>query len=635
MVGILLLVSVFTGIVTSQSPDPNAEPTYNYGEVLQKAIFFYEAQRSGKLPSEMRLNWRGDSGLNDGAEHNLDLTGGWYDAGDHVKFNLPMAYSVSMLGWNVYENRAVLEQTGQLQYLLENMKWAVDYLIKCHTGPKEFYYQVGEGGSDHSWWGPCEVMPMERPSYKVTAKYPGSTVVGETAAALAVASLAFRPTDPEFADQCLDHAKSLFKFADKTKSDAGYLMAEGFYKSWNGFYDELSWAATWLYLATQDNAYLKKAESYVSKWQTTGADKTIHYQWTHCWDDKHYGAGLLLARITGKPIYQEFLEHYLDWWTVGYQGERIEYQGKLAWLAQWGSLRYSTTTAFLASIYANWSGCTPNRVEIYREFAKSQVDYALGSNSMGRSFVVGFGNNPPQHPHHRTAHGSWNNSLNTPEQHRHTIYGALVGGPGVLEAYNDTINNYVSNEVACDYNAGFVGALTEMVRLYGGTPIPDFNGIEPITSDEFFVEAKIIASESNFTEISAYLYNQSAWPARSSDQLAFRLYFDLSELLNNGYQVSDLKLSSSSDEQVVVSELTKHSDSIYYVVFDFSGIKLFPGGPSDYRKEIQFRITAPEPTGVWNMKSAYSLQGLSEENYTKTTFIPVYDNGQLIFGKEP
>ena len=64
---------------------------YNYGEALQKAIMFYEFQRSGKLPENTRNNWRGDSGLNDGADVGLDLTGGWYDAGDHVKFNLPMA----------------------------------------------------------------------------------------------------------------------------------------------------------------------------------------------------------------------------------------------------------------------------------------------------------------------------------------------------------------------------------------------------------------------------------------------------------------------------------------------------------------------------------------------------------------
>ena len=79
---------------------------YNYGEALQKSLLFYELQRSGELPENTRCNWRGDSGLTDGADNGIDLTGGYYDAGDHVKFNLPMAYTDSMLGWSLYEDRA-------------------------------------------------------------------------------------------------------------------------------------------------------------------------------------------------------------------------------------------------------------------------------------------------------------------------------------------------------------------------------------------------------------------------------------------------------------------------------------------------------------------------------------------------
>ena len=149
---------------------------YNYGEALQKSLLFYELQRSGVLPEQTRCNWRGDSGLTDGADNNLDLTGGWYDAGDHVKFNLPMAYSAAMLGWSVYEDREAYEQSGQLEYVLGDIKWVTDYLIKCHPEDEVFYYQVGDGNADHSWWGPCEVMTMNRPSYCVTKDNPGSAV---------------------------------------------------------------------------------------------------------------------------------------------------------------------------------------------------------------------------------------------------------------------------------------------------------------------------------------------------------------------------------------------------------------------------------------------------------------------------
>ena len=44
---------------------------FNYKEALTKSIIFFEAQRSGKLPSTGRLGWRGDSALDDGKLANV------------------------------------------------------------------------------------------------------------------------------------------------------------------------------------------------------------------------------------------------------------------------------------------------------------------------------------------------------------------------------------------------------------------------------------------------------------------------------------------------------------------------------------------------------------------------------------
>ena len=57
----------------------SAAAQYDYDEVLHKSILFYEAQRSGKLPANNRVPWRGDSALGDQGENGEDLTGGWYD----------------------------------------------------------------------------------------------------------------------------------------------------------------------------------------------------------------------------------------------------------------------------------------------------------------------------------------------------------------------------------------------------------------------------------------------------------------------------------------------------------------------------------------------------------------------------
>lgn len=83
----------------------------------------------------------------------------------------------------------------------------------------------------------------------------------------------------------------------------------------------------------------------------------------------------------------------------------------------------------------------------------------------GRSFVVGFGHNPPQRPHHSSsscpsapAPCDWSN-FHDPSPNAHVLKGALVGGPDQNDNYKDDRTNYVTNEVATDYNAGFQSAV--------------------------------------------------------------------------------------------------------------------------------------------------------------------------------
>ena len=83
------LCCALTSVVPTNVLSVEAAGTnYNYSEALQKSILFYELQMSGDLPDDIRTNWKADSCLNDGSDVGLDLTGGWYDAGDNVKFNL-------------------------------------------------------------------------------------------------------------------------------------------------------------------------------------------------------------------------------------------------------------------------------------------------------------------------------------------------------------------------------------------------------------------------------------------------------------------------------------------------------------------------------------------------------------------
>ena len=591
---------------------------FNYGEALQKSILFYELQRSGVLPENTRCNWRGDSGLTDGADNGIDLTGGWYDAGDHVKFNLPMAYSAAMLGWSVYEDKEAYEQSGQMEYILGDIKWVSDYLIKCHPEDEVFYYQVGDGGSDHSWWGPAEVMSMNRPSYKVTKDNPGSAVVGEAAAALAVTSIVFKDEDPEYSKLCLEHAKSLYDFADSTKSDSGYTAANGFYNSWSGFYDELAWAGSWLYIATNESKYLDNAKAYLPLAEQA-------YNWSVCWDDVHIAACVMLAKITGEKTYKDQVQKHLDFWTCGTEdGERVTYSPEgLAWLDQWGSLRYSTTTAYVAAVYSRWEGCPSDKSTLYWDFAVAQADYALGSS--GRSYVCGFGENSPEHPHHRTSQGSYCDNMNEPGEARHTLYGALVGGPDASDGYTDTVSDYNKNEVACDYNAGFTGLMAAMYSKYHGKTLIDFGAVEKVPADEFAADCGLNVEGSDFAEIKALIYNKTAWPARAADNLEFRYYIDLSEVYEAGGDVSGVNITTNYMQSGRVDgiKVWNEENHIYYLSVVFDDGELRPAGQSQYKSEIQVRMTSPND--AWDNGNDYSYNSGAV----------LLEDGEVVYGVLP
>jgi endoglucanase len=180
------------------------------------------------------------------------------------------------------------------------------------------------------------------------------------------------------------------------------------------------------------------------------------------WDDKKAGFQVLMAKLTGDTMYRNAVEAYTTW--VSTQAPKTP-KG-MVYLDQWGSLRHAANVAFISLLAADLG----INAQANRDFAKQQIDYALGDS--GRSFVVGFGVNPPVKPHHRSsscpnrpAVCDYNSGFNNPGPNPQTLFGALVGGPGINDDYEDRRDDYQKNEVATDYNAGFQGALAGLQQL--------------------------------------------------------------------------------------------------------------------------------------------------------------------------
>ncbi|XP_047337391.1 endoglucanase 6-like [Impatiens glandulifera] len=474
---------------------PLTSAGHDYGQALTKSILFFEAQRSGYLPQNQRVKWRGHSGLNDGKTNGVNLVGGYYDAGDNVKFGLPMAFTVTMMSWSIIEYGRQMAQSGELSHAMDAIKWGTDYFIKAHPQPYVLYGEVGDGNTDHYCWQRPEDMTTPRQAYKIDVNNPGSDLAGETAASMAAASIVFRRYNPSYSRLLLSHAQQLFDFADKYrgKYDSSITVAQKYYRSVSGYADELLWAAAWLYKATNNQYYL----SYLAK----NGDSLGGTGWAMSefgWDVKYPGVQTLVAKLLmgGKagnyaPVFKKYQDkaEFFMCSCLGKGTRNVQKTpGGLIYRQRWNNLQFATSASFLLSVYSdylssagknlNCASGTVSPSEILA-FAKSQVDYILGDNPRATSYMVGYGNNFPQQVHHRASsivsikvdstfvscRGGYATWFSKKSRDPNVLTGAIVGGPDAYDNFADQRDNYEQTEPATYNNAPLLGTLA---RLHAG-----------------------------------------------------------------------------------------------------------------------------------------------------------------------
>jgi endoglucanase len=446
--GILLGLGIGVGAVLLFGQVKAAN--YNYSEAMLKAVAWFDANRCGKnVAADNVFGWRS-------ACHTADaVDGGFHDAGDHVKFGLPAAFSASALGWSLYEFKSEFDNAGATEKCLQELKIFNDYFLKCWDG-SSFVYQIGDGGSDHGYWGPPEDQTTSRPVSKATSSAPASDVCAQTAGALALMYLNYQSVDATYAAKCLSTAKELFAFAKKYLGKGS--AASGYYTS-TSYYDDLCWAAIWLYVATKDDTYLELAIGWVEEKNDSG-DNPYQKQWTYCWDDATLANLVMLYKLTGKQAYYDGIIWNFDW----YSKTLTKTSYGLPYLNNWAVLRYDSAEAGLMYVMYKEFG-----VNSYNKTANLMIDYCLGDNPKGLCYLTNYGSNSVKHPHHRA--NEPNRDGNT-----HGMVGALAGGPDNSDNFTDDVNQYTYTEVALDYNASFLlGCAGRSYVARGGaagTPLP-------------------------------------------------------------------------------------------------------------------------------------------------------------------
>lgn len=99
-----------------------SEPKYDYAEVLHKSYLFYHSQKSGVLPYQ-RLAWRSDSCKVCVGDFGEDLSRGWYEAANTMKWGLPFGWTTTQLAFNIMVFEDAMNNVDELAEGLELIKW--------------------------------------------------------------------------------------------------------------------------------------------------------------------------------------------------------------------------------------------------------------------------------------------------------------------------------------------------------------------------------------------------------------------------------------------------------------------------------------------------------------------------------
>lgn len=461
-------------------PTPPAPPLRGgkdmYADVLRDTYRFYAAQRSGVLPQPYEISWRESSHLSD------YIVGGWYDAGDTLKLNFPLATTVSIIGMGLVEFKDTYSTYGQLSQAKNTLRPAMDYLVDCLDMVAGTYVgAIGIPWIDHNYWGRASEQPqLDRPPAIYNSSMAAGDLYGAVSAALSTGYLIYENDDPLYADKLKRSAIYMYEWGARTGgkySDYYTRVTAATYPS-SDVYDHLAWAAGWLYRITGEQQYLVDA---LSQWSKDFPN--VYSGWDSVWGP-HAAHMVSLAdrgnSVPGVDIYRDFLDNkfFKAWVDANGFQSIVKTPRGLAYpkFSIWGNLAFSTTASACATVVAKY---TPDQALRSRltEFARDQVHYAIGSAT--RSYLVGYGFRPADQPHHagascpdRPAPCGWQNFMD-PNPNPQIIRGALVAGPGgqrvnPSDPDNSFVNvrsDYVTNEVAVDYTAGLTSSAVGLLHL--------------------------------------------------------------------------------------------------------------------------------------------------------------------------
>ena len=454
--------------------------TDDYIEAAWMTTRFYGAQRSGQGPNWVLDGTNNPTSFTGDKYNGKDVSGGWFDCGDHVMYGQSQGFASYVLAlsfaeftkgyYDLYtgdytDYKASKDYTrkggkpNDVRDLLEELRYEADFWVKAAIDENNFVTVKGNGNQDHNKWVTAGAMtklgtgdggePREIKGHENDAYTPGM-------AAAMLAVMARIDPDESARAKYLKAAKTAFAYS---KSHKGVTNSQGFYESswWNGIWaDGPCLAAIELYRTTKEETYKTEARKFYDMidFEKNGFSRLS------------YSDASPITYILGEFIFEWHpqgdlagVQTYLDRIYL----ENVDSQGIYNKDIKGAGFptRSPSGGAFLYALYSKFS-----KDSSYDKDIEKNIGYLLGDNSNKKSYVVGFtrnGANAPTKPHHRGYYGNEdpgrdvNGAGSAPEKNK--LLGGMIAGNFSSGSHDGNVSNWQVNEVCVDINAPLVGAL--------------------------------------------------------------------------------------------------------------------------------------------------------------------------------
>lgn len=376
--------------------------------------------------------------------------GGWYDAGDFGKYVVNGAFPLGQL-FAFYEQYPEAIQDGDLNIpesgngigdLLDELKYEMDWLLTMQDDDGGMFFKLTTERFE----------AMVLPELAVSQRYiigKGTTAALDFAAVAAKANRAFLTIDPAYAERCLSAAKRAWDWAQDNPG-MSFKNPEGIVTGQYGdenFDQEFYWAAAELYASTKEQEYLDYIKQNPIDFAFSPNESWANFM--------HYLGAFTLIQHDDEEISSSIKDKIKK-----AADDLVSKAQKNAYFQPIEDFHWGSNSDVLNSAMIIAQAYRMDSNPIYLQTVQEIMDYILGKNAMGYSFMTGFGDHPAMFIHHRQSAGD---DIEDP------VPGLLSGGPNYKKQDSSGVNypenappmkswvdeepSYASNEICLNWNA--------------------------------------------------------------------------------------------------------------------------------------------------------------------------------------